>query len=482
MRFAAALGAAVLLTAGPAAAQAPVVAEPAWKRCQALVEAEKIAEAEPFCVQGAKEDPIVGGSLYGQYLQFFAKKPDQAMIEYRKVRQTIKVGQTPNESQLLALRGIALLNLPRGIGLSDADEYLKHQPDDREVLFLAAQKDDSAYGGEPKYADRLVALEPKAFEPHVLRSRTFLAREKPEKALEAAQAAIALAPKEPFALQARAEAYMAGGKLPESIRDYNTLAGLAPKEAWPLVGKASAQAQQEKYADAIATATQALRIKPDDTEGLKVRAASYIAMGEGEKALADLRHAEATNKLFGWPGAVMRAEEIIEAQALFTPKGVAQLEADRLTLKGVLLSDLRSTCGYFDISDGNEGVDHVNECFPKWRTSDLSDAFDGAQAKSALDRLEDAYDLLEVATDLACSSMPSRSRCLNEALIARVEAAVSGFDDKKVIVQVSNEEIARINAAVESHNSSVRFQDRVNGYTAFMRGLSEALAEQSGGY
>jgi tetratricopeptide (TPR) repeat protein len=263
----------------------------AYSRCVELTNRFSFEEATPFCEQAATEDGDEGLLLYGQFVQM-AGLPEDAQAIYSHLLLHADLSN-PTAAQRAALRRRAMMGFESGSAAADADAaaLLELVPGDVELLRAGAQGASSA-AMRIEYADRLIALDPKVVDYHVLRSYALSAASQPAKALAAAETALQLDPDSALALTARGFAHAAGGDLATALRDHTAAAGKAPNESGPWTNVASTLFELGRYADAIQAAGEALEIEPIESRALLIRASAYLKTGNAERAIADLRVVE----------------------------------------------------------------------------------------------------------------------------------------------------------------------------------------------
>ena len=312
---------------------------PAVTQCVALMKQEKIAEAEPHCAKAAEEPGKFGKLLYAD---FHVRKgdPDGAIKRYSEILQGVDLAK-PTKTEHAALRNRAMLGfrIGRVTAEDDARAALQLMPDDIELLRAAAYKSESE-SRRLEYADRLVALDPKSVQAHVLRSYALSALGEFQKAVDAADMAAKLDATSPLPLIARGFAQNMGGNYDKAEREYAAAVRMAPNEPEPRVSQAEMLAALKRYDDAIEVVTAALKLRPDQPHALRLRASARLWMGDAEGALAD---AEAANKIEPHEeGANLHvtAKEILEAQKAMQPKSIATMEKDRQTVLAAIRADM----------------------------------------------------------------------------------------------------------------------------------------------
>jgi tetratricopeptide (TPR) repeat protein len=201
----------------------------AHSQCAALLGEKKLADAEPFCVKAAQESKD-GMLLQGDLL---ALKGDGkgALARYEEVISGYD-RETPTSLQLTALHRRAVVHFQMGnaSGASNAaDAFLKHQPDNLELLQIAAMTTQFPTR-RLEYADRLVALQPDKVGFHVFRSRALIENEKRREALDDIELALKLDPKSDEALMMRGFVHLALGDHARAVKDHATVARRNPKD------------------------------------------------------------------------------------------------------------------------------------------------------------------------------------------------------------------------------------------------------------
>lgn len=108
--------------------------------------------------------------------------------------------------------------------------------------------------------------------------------------------AVGAAPKMIDSYELRAEAYRRMGRLDEALADASQAVSLAaPTDSTPYLLRAKVLEDHHDYAKAAADYDEALKRNPDTWEAYVYRGAAFAEAGEGDRAIADLGHAIATD-------------------------------------------------------------------------------------------------------------------------------------------------------------------------------------------
>jgi tetratricopeptide (TPR) repeat protein len=453
-------------------------------RCVELASAGKFADAEPYCAKAAENSGKDGKVLYGDLL---ARKGDSdaAMKLYTQVLE----GATPDKltpAEFNALNSRALLGLYTGRAGADVDAEasLKLNPNDVELLKTGAQysKSDSR---KLAYADRLVALDPKNAEHHVLRSYVLVSNNQVSDAFEAAEAALKLDPKSATALNARGYARGAMGDYVKAEKDFAAVTRKVPNEPDPWVYRAEVLAKLERPGDAIESANKALNLKPDHERALMLRAHANLALGNAAAALADIQNIKAQEYVWMVGDMKLTAESMISAQNALKPDSVAAMEQNRSIVIGGMASYLHSKCGYFTVPSNvqdepdNDGLHAYGDCMNQWaRTENDEETAKAMSADviAAAERLFETGKWVEDAENIVCSKMPKKSKCIDDALYSRALAAQDVFDDPRTLVV--NAEFDRLNRDIASYNAMVSRFNAASKTASFLQGVANALSAQ----
>jgi serine/threonine protein kinase/Flp pilus assembly protein TadD len=86
----------------------------------------------------------------------------------------------------------------------------------------------------------------------------------------------------------------------EAIRHYTACQATRPRNAYSLHGIAQALAGKRAYAEAVATYSRAIDLKPDYWDAWWHRAEAYLNLGQRDKALADYSHPIDQNPIEAW--------------------------------------------------------------------------------------------------------------------------------------------------------------------------------------
>jgi tetratricopeptide (TPR) repeat protein len=451
---------------------------PAAAQCVALINQEKIAEAEAFCVKAAAEPGKDGKLLYADYL---GRKGDfdGAASRYSEILDGVDLAK-PTQTEYSALRNRAFLKFFRQESSADDDvrAVLKLMPEDPELLEVAAQSSSSP-DRRLEYADRLVALNPKSVQAQVLRSYALVGLKKGEEALTAAETAAKLDPDSPLPLIARGFAHSIMGDHTKAEREFAAAARKAPNEPEPKVSQAEMLVALKRFDDAIQVATEALALRPNHSGALRLRASARLSMGDAEGALADI---DAANKIqFVFGNARESAEKVMKAQKAMQPASIAAMERDRLIVLAGMEAHLRSHCGNYSVSTSddadNTGLTTYRDCIRDWYKTDYAEIREtiGRDVLEAGSRFAATAELVDDAERLQCSKMPRKSRCVPDSLYARALASYDLSDPRSLVGQA---EFARLNQEVAVYNASVKRQNALIKTANFLDAVANALSSQ----
>lgn len=464
-----------LNTSAPTFAQEPSASE----RCMALANEGKLSEAEPVCAKAAEES-VEGKILYGDFLSYQGDFQG-AVARYTEVLLgRDKTRPTATELAALRRRAVANFRLKNAAGASeDAAAFLEHQPDDLEILQLGGMTTPFP-DVRISYSDRLVKLQPSNVEFHVFRARALSEAGKNREALDAVELALRLDPKSKTALSTRGFIHAAMGDHSKAVKDQARAARLAPDDTQSKTNQAQALVEAKRYAEAIDVATEALKLRPDNGDAIAIRAYARLSMGDGEGALADLESVTRVEPDTDWSEARLRARHLTEMQALMRPESIAQLEADRGVILGVIESHLHGKCGHYSVRsyEDNEGLSAYRKCILEWYKLEDQAFIDAIppHVVAAGERFERTLSALEEADALKCSVMPKKSRCVDDALFVRLDAAAAGMADPKDVV--GGAEYERLNREVHAYNASVKRQNALIKTANFFDALANELSKQ----
>jgi hypothetical protein len=243
----------------------------------------------------------------------------------------------------------------------------------------------------------------------------------------------------------------------------------------------------ERYEEAIAVSTEALKIAPGHVHSLQVRSSARMRLGDGEGALADIEAGGAAAPSPWWDNAKYETNKLIEIQGLLLPESVAAIEQYRKNLLVAIAGHLHGKCGYYRVPRYNEtelsgeinsDLERYRDCIHNWyKTGDEELAASlSAEIRKNMTEFERAASLVKKGAGLQCSKMPKRSKCVTDAMYARAAAATSRSDHPKAIVGLA--ELDRLNSEVGAYNSGVKRHDAVINTANFFQSLARAMSEQ----
>ena len=449
------------------------------ERCVQLANAGKATEAEAFCAKAAAESRE-GKVLYGDFLTSQGDIPGAVARFTEALAGRDKAQPTATDLGALRRRAIANFRLGNQAGASeDAAAFLEHQPDDLEILQVGGMS-TPWNDVRIRYADRMVALQPKNLDFLVFRARALAEAGKHREALDAVELALKVDPRSELALTTRGFIHGALGEHDKAVKDQSRVAKLVPRDSESRTNQAQALVEARRYAEAIAAATEAIALRPGNADALSIRAYARLQMGDGEGALADLDSAARAAPDMDLSEARLRAKGVTEMQALMRPESLTQLEADRGVVIQVIQDHLHQKCGFYSVKpyEDNEGLNAYRQCILDWyKTEDASFAASiPAHVIAAGERFEKTISALDQADSLKCSVMPKKSRCVDDALFVRLDAAAAGMADPKDVVGGS--EYERLNREVNAYNASAARKNALYKTASFLDALANELSQQ----
>jgi tetratricopeptide (TPR) repeat protein len=458
----------------------------ATERCFELISRDEVVdEAVTVCAAAAKEsrDGLV---LYGDILSW--QDNVQAAIEhYSKALEGIDLS-TPDETTVAALRrrAVEYYALDRqALAYKDAVAYLRHAPDDDEMLFVAAKTAPSPQEGLP-YIERAIGVKPEDIVQYGLHAQLLLALGKNKEAHATADKALKIAPKDPKSVKIKALVHATSGEHAKAERLYAQVVRMSPNDAGAKVSHADSLISLKRYENAIEVASAAVREHPSYPEAWGLRALAHLGMGDGAAALADIAKVKELRPTWDVSTHETRARKLAQIHETLSPAGLAKIEADRqLAIKGIT-RHLHSQCSDYrvpefspdlDTDEVNAELDRYRNCFRTWlKISDIEiyDSLTPTEV-AAGERLYDAKTLMFDAGDLRCSAMPKRSKCLTDETLARATTLLEDVED--LFTFVRNTEVRRFNDGMASLNKAIERYNRGVEFRGFLHALGEALNE-----
>lgn len=458
----------------------------ATDRCMNLMRSgEVVEEAITVCAEAAKESRE-GQVRYGDILS--AQKNAEGAIEYYSKAIDGVLPMKYPDTPLFALRRRALEyyhddNEP--LAHNDALAYLDHEPEDGDILFIAAATASSAESGLP-FIERAIAVQPEDILNYGLYTRLLVRVGKHKEALAAADEAIRMFPKDPRGLTIKGLTYASMGEHAKAERLHARVVRAVPDDPQPKVNRADSLIALGRYEEAIAATTAALQNRPNYFEALQTRSTAHLAMGDGAAALADIKQANAVQPRWNAGTKKSRAEKIILAHQTLSPAGIARIEQDRGVILRGITRHLHAQCGSFRVpqfsadmdSDAvNSDVRRYSNCLKQWISMpeiEIHDSLTPAEL-AAGERLYDAKNIVYDADALRCSKMPERSKCIQDAVFTKVRPLIEGAEDpfslvRKIEVDRLQNDVAALGKAIDRHNRGVAITD-------FLHGVAEALNE-----
>jgi tetratricopeptide (TPR) repeat protein len=458
----------------------------ATQRCAEMLQTKVTEETAQVCAEAAKESRA-GRLMYGLVLAM--QGDSRGAIEYySKVLAGIDVARTSEPVTVAALGARAsayYLTRQDDLAFKDATAYLKHQPDDADILFIAASTAPSAEIGL-SYAEKALTLNPDNFDLLAVHARRLAKTGKRREALAAVEKAGKLAPSKARALTEKGMVHSYLGEYARAEKFFAQALQEDPSDTFIKTKRADALRDLRRHKEAIAVASEALQVEPDNTEALYIRASSQLDMGDGEAALADIERLKQLAPNWDASEDEARAQKTALAHRMFTSSGLPQLEADRNTVMRAFRGHLRSKCGNLrlpefsldlDIDQLNADLDRYRDCLTDWyKLPELAvtDTLTPGE-NEAFERLIDASISFEQAEMLRCSKMPKGSKCINDAIVAKARPIVDGIDNPiELVTQTEanrlSSEVAALNKGINRHNRNVAIAD-------FLHDLAEALNE-----
>jgi tetratricopeptide (TPR) repeat protein len=458
----------------------------ATQRCAEMLQTKVTEETVQVCAEAAKESRQ-GRLMYGFALA--TQGDSKGAIEYySKVLAGIDVARSSEPITVAALgaRASAYYRTRQDdLAFEDALAYLKHQPDDANLLFIAASTAPSAEVGL-SYAEKAVALMPDDFDVLALHARRLAKLDRKREALAAIEKASKLAPSKARALTEKGMVHSYLGEYARAEKFFAQALQEDPSDTFIKTKRADTLRDLRRHKEAIAVASEVLQVEPDNTEALYIRASSQLDMGDGEAALADIQRLKQLAPDWDASNDEERAQKTALAHRVFTSSGLPQLEADRNTVVRAFTRHLRSKCGNLrlpefsldlDIDQLNADLDRYGDCLNEWyKLPELAVTDNLAPAENqAFDRLIDASIAFDFAEELRCSKMLKGSKCINDAIVAKARPIVDGIDNPIELVTKAeanrlNSQVAALNKGINRHNRNVAIAD-------FLHDLAEALNE-----
>lgn len=463
--------------------QASAADSEAMSRCQALADQGKWDEAEPFCANAAAAAPVAEGKLLLADLQLARGAFNSAIAKYDEILSAgDRHNRTPIEITALGHRARAYFESGNDDSAAeDVIAFLKHHPDDIDVLLIGAHSTQSS-DLRIEYAQRLVTLQPHDLQHRITLVGAHIEAEQGKRAVEEAEKALELDPKSDLALTWRGLAHLAAGDHAKAEKDLATVVRHVPKNADARANLGEALFKMKRFPDAIATASEALKLDVNHFRSYVLRAHARLEMGDGEGALADYQSARRVSDNRYESDLEQHARNVTKMHEVFARENVAAIESDRQIIIDHVASDLRSECGYYVLPDyeDNENLNAYRKCIVKWKQTGLADSEEamGESLLKVVNRFYDNERWLDTTPDLRCSKMPKKARCVEDAAYARVEMAFLGMGDPRILIGSS--EYERLNTAVRAYNARLERSEKIGKYVSFMQALSDSLAEQSG--
>jgi len=459
----------------------------ATDRCFELLGGEKVVdEAIAVCASAAKESRE-GLVLYGDILSS-QDNSEGAIEHYTKALDGVDL-TVSDETTVAALRRRAIEYRyigKRALSYKDAVAYLQHEPDDDELLYVAATTAPSPQAGL-QHIERAIELKPEDIVPYGVHARLLLDLGKNSEAHASADKALKIAPKNPDSLTIKAMVHSNLGEHAKAERLFARVARARPNDVQAKAAHADSLISLGRYEQAISVATAALQDDPGYADALALRSTAYLEMGDGAAALADIAKARETRPDWDVSKEQTRAQQLVHIHETITPSGLARIQADRQLAINGITRHLQSQCGDYRVPEFNSGMDseEVNadldryrNCLGRWLELPEIEIHDSLtpQEVAAGERLYGAKLLALKAEELRCSKMPKRSKCVQDAMLTKIAPVVDDADDlftlaRNIEVRRLNAGIAALNKAIERHNRGVEIAEFVNA-------LGSALNEQ----
>lgn len=459
----------------------------ATDRCFELLGAgEVVAEAIAVCASAAKESRE-GLVLYGDILSS-QDNPEGAIEHYTKALDGIDL-TVYHETTVAALRRRAIEYRYVGksaLSYKDAVAYLQHQPDDDELLYVAATTAPSPQAGLP-HIERAIELKPEDIVQYGVHAQLLLKLGKNSEAHASADKALEIAPRNPDSLTIKATVHNNLGEYAKAERLLAQVVRARPDDAQAKAAHADSLLSLGRYGQAINVATAALQDDPDHADALGLRAMAYLEMGDGAAALADLTKAKAIRPGWDVSKEQKRAQQLVHIHETISPSGLARIQTDRQLAINGITRHLHSQCSDYRVPEFNAGMDsdEVNadleryrNCLDAWLKLPNIEIHDSLMPEevAADERLYDARGFVLDAEELRCSKMPKRSRCVQDAMLAKVAPLLDDAED--IFTVVRNIEVGRLNAGIAALNKAIQRHNRGVEISEFVNALADALNEQ----
>ncbi len=459
----------------------------ATDRCFELLSGgEVVDEAIAVCAAAAKEsrDGLV---LYGDILSS-QDNPEGAIEHYTKALDGVDL-TVYDETTIAALRRRAIEYRYLGksaLSYQDAAAYLQHEPDDDELLYVAATTAPSPQAGLP-HIERAIELKPDHIVQYGVHARLLLALGRNSEAHASADKALKIAPKDPDSLAIKAMVHSSLGEHAKAERLLARLVRARPDDAQAKAGHADSLISLGRYEQAINVATAALQDDPDHADALGLRAMAYLEMGDGAAALADITKAKELRPDWDVSKEQTRAQNLVRIHETISPSGLARLQADRQLAINGITRHLHSKCRAYrvptfyagmDSDEVNADLDRYRNCLRTWLKLPDIEIYDSLTPEevAAGERLYDAKGFALDAEELRCSKMPKRSRCVQDAMLTKVAPLIEDADDMFTLVR--NIEVSRLNAGIAALNKAIESHNRGVEIAEFVNALADALNEQ----
>jgi|GEM_PF-1356506 tetratricopeptide (TPR) repeat protein len=448
-----------------------------------IIDADTVA----LCAQAAKESRE-GRLFYGIVLSARGNS-EAAVTEYSMILGGHDLARSKDGVLLTALRFRALgyqqLDLD-DLAFDDAKTYLGHEPDDVDIVLVAATTAPTTEMGL-RYSERAVALDRENMKAHQVHARLLARAGKKKEALAAANSAAKLAPDNATALTIKGLVHADLNEHARAERIFAQAAADNPNEPQLKINRAHALRNLGRHKDAIAVTSAVLQDNPDHFVALVMRAMSHLELGNADAALKDIDKAKLVHPDWDDSEQRVRAENILLTRQMFSPEGIARIEQDRQVALRAVRKHLRSQCKHFELPSFSQDMDvsalnnelwRYRDCLKDWGALPsilIRDSFTPAEA-AANDRWYEALHLFENdAQELRCSKMPKGASCIQDALFARAEPLLEGADNTPRYVYRA--EVARLNTDVDALNKAINRYNKQIAVTNFLHDLAEALNE-----
>jgi len=315
---------------------------------------------------------LLGDHYYGQG----AAAAEQTVAHYDAYLRSRPADLASQDGLPRVKLGFSLLHLARWSEAErQLDEALRSFGNDAGLAANARKGLCAAYAGERRWDRALTLCERVIADRRALRGDpspqynvgvAYLNRDRLDEAMRAADAYVAIRPREPKGYILRAQVYLRRNRLAEAEAQLNLAEGIAPNDAEVARELGRVYLKQRRPAKAIDKLSRAVASRPGDAETAGVLAEAYLADGQGENA------ATQAEKALRLPG----QEKNVQLMALAGEGHYAagQLPTARATLSRALASAKEQGLPV-DARTRSLLVDTINrQAADRFRTDDIAGA------------------------------------------------------------------------------------------------------------